>query len=335
MTKRDYYDVLGIGRNADEKEIKRAYRKLAKQYHPDTNPGDKQAEQRFKEITEAYNVLSDKEKRAKYDQFGSAAFDEADAGSGAYGGNGAGSGFYGSYGNSGFGSDKAYREFHFGSDGMGNMGGIFDDLFGGMFHGREDGFHSGSYQRSRQSQGGDLQSEVSITFEEAALGCDKVIRLQSADGSGKVQSLKVHIPAGIDDGKSIRLRGKGMPGIGGGSAGNLLLKVHIAQKPGFTRKGQDVYTSVSVPFTTAVFGGEASVQTLYGNVICKVPAGMQSGSKIRLRGKGIVSMNNPSLRGDQYVSIQIQVPTDLSPQEKQKLKEFEQLRKGRSRGHVA
>ena len=145
----------------------------------------------------------------------------------------------------------------------------------------------------------------------------------------------MHIPAGIDDGKSIRLRGKGMPGIGGGSAGNLLLKVHIAQKPGFTRKGQDVYTSVSVPFTTAVFGGEASVQTLYGNVICKVPAGMQSGSKIRLRGKGIVSMNNPSLRGDQYVSIQIQVPTDLSPQEKQKLKEFEQLRKGRSRGHVA
>lgn len=147
--------------------------------------------------------------------------------------------------------------------------------------------------------------------------------------------MKVHIPAGIDDGKSIRLRGKGMPGVGGGPAGDLLLKVHVAEKSGFTRKGQDIYTSVSVPFTTAVFGGETSVQTLYGNVICKVPAGIQSGNKIRLRGKGIAAMNNPSVRGDQYVSIQIQVPTDLTPQEKQKLKEFEQLRRGRSRGHVA
>ena len=168
--------------------------------------------------------------------------------------------------------------------------------------------------------------------EGSAFGGDKVITLSNPENPGQPgQSLKVHIPAGIDNGKSIRLRGKGMPGTGGGEAGDLLLKVTVAPKPGYERKGMDVYTTVSVPYTTAVFGGEALVHTLYGDVLCKIKEGTQSGSKIRLRGKGIVSMKDSSVHGDQYVTIQIEVPRNLSPQARQKLKEFEEICQGSSR----
>lgn len=155
-------------------------------------------------------------------------------------------------------------------------------------------------------------------------GCEKVINLSSGQGT-PAQSLKVRVPAGIEDGKSIRLRGKGGPGMNGGEAGDLLLKIHVDEKPGYERKGMDVYTTISVPFTTAVFGGEAIVNTLKGSVKCKIPAGIQSGSKIRLRGKGIVSMKDPSVHGDMYAAVQIQVPRNLSPEAKQKLREFEKL----------
>ncbi|MBD9157562.1 MAG: J domain-containing protein [Lachnospiraceae bacterium] len=342
--KQDYYEVLGIGKQADEKEIKRAYRKLAKKYHPDMNPGDKVAEQKFKEVTEAYNVLSDKEKKKLYDQFGFAAFDEA--------GNArtdAGSGFYGGAGGQGFGSGSfhtgdgsGYQEFHFEG---GDMGDMFGDIFGNMFHGNAGG-HSGfysngsgfggfgsqkGYRQQASYRGEDLHADITVGFDEAAFGCDKMIHIQAADGTG-VQSLSVHIPAGIDDGKSVRLRGKGHPGFGGGENGDLLLKVHITPRAGYERKGMDVYTTADIPFTTAVFGGEASFPTLYGNVVCKVPAGTQSGKKIRLRGKGIVSMKNPNVHGDQYVTIQIQVPTTLTAEQRQKLHEFENAMKqgGRS-----
>lgn len=326
MAKRDYYEVLGVSRDADEKAIKSAYRKLAKKYHPDTNPGNAQAEQRFKEVTEAYNVLSDEKKRKLYDQYGFAAFEEEAAGGGAYGAqNGAGGfggfgGFGGAGGFGGFGGFKGstgdsgnYREFHFESGPSGSMDDLFGDLFGDMFGGR-----------SYSQRGSDFSSSVTVSLEEAAFGCDKVIRLSDPDGS-HVQSLKVHIPAGIDDGKSIRLRGKGAPGAGGGQAGDLLLEIHVAEKPGFERKGMDLYTTAAIPFTTAVFGGEAIVQTLNGNVKCKVPAGIQSGSKIRLRGKGIVSMKDASVHGDEYVTIQIQVPVNLSAEARQKLKEYEKI----------
>lgn len=173
---------------------------------------------------------------------------------------------------------------------------------------------------------------MTVGFDEAAFGCDKVIRLQDpSNPNGGVQSLQVHIPAGIDTGKSIRLKGKGMPGVNGGEAGDLLLKVTVAGKPGYERKGMDVYTTVRVPFTTAVLGGEAVVQTLYGNVICKIREGTQSGSKIRLRGKGIVSMKDPSVHGDQYVTVEVDVPQHLSPAAKQKLREFEAVYAGKVR----
>lgn len=323
--KRDYYEILGLGRNADSAAIKKAYRKLAKKYHPDTNPGNKEAEMKFKEVTEAYNVLSDAEKKKLYDQFGHAAFDEGTAGGNAYGrtyGNGRGE----------------YREYHFES---GKMDDIFGDIFGDMFQGKgsghfgNDGFGRG-FGSSVRFRGEDLHAETTVSFEEAAFGCDKIIHLQNPQKNGNtMQSLQVHIPAGIETGKSIRLRGKGMPGINGGEAGDLLLKIRVNEKPGYERKGQDIYTTVHIPFTTAVFGGEALVRTLDGKVMCKIQPGTQSGTKIRLRGKGIVSMKQPSVYGDLYVTVQIQVPKQMSMEARQKLKEFEAAMEKQQKGSAA
>ena len=363
--KRDYYEVLGLQKGATDDEIKKAYRKLAKQYHPDLNPDNPEAEAKFKEINEANDVLSDPQKRAKYDQFGHAAFEEgaggAGYGEGGFNRNGGfdGSGFsgFGGFGNSHSGAyrspDGSYQEFHFNGE---NMDDIFGDIFGNMFHGSHgesrgfgsngtyehftgnggsfhsgfggSGFHSGNgfggfHQQDFPQKGSDVKASINVTFDEAAFGADKRISLSGPDGSsGAPQTLQIHIPAGIDTGKSIRLKGKGMPGTGGGEPGDLLLKVTVGTRPGYERKGSDVYTTISIPYTTAVFGGEATVPTLYGNVICKIREGMQSGSKIRLRGKGIVSMKNPSVRGDQYVTIQIQVPQDLNYSAKEKLHEY-------------
>ena len=340
--KRDYYDVLGIDRNADEKTIKKAYRKLAKKYHPDTNAGNADAADKFKEVNEAYDVLSDPKKKKMYDQFGHAAFEAgADPGAGA----GGFSGFHG-------GTNGGYQEFHFNGE---DMDDIFGDIFGNMFHGSHgggfhsgfggSGFHSGSgfggfHQQDFAQKGSDVKASINVTFDEATFGADKRISLSGPDGSsGAPQTLQVHIPAGIDTGKSIRLKGKGMPGTGGGEPGDLLLKVTVGTRPGYERKGSDVYTTISIPYTTAVFGGEATVPTLYGNVICKIREGMQSGSKIRLRGKGIVSMKNPGVRGDQYVTIQIQVPQNLNYTAKEKLHEYAKAcgleKSNASNSHVA
>ncbi|WP_418540942.1 DnaJ C-terminal domain-containing protein [Massilistercora timonensis] len=314
--KRDYYDVLGVGRDADAGAIKKAYRKLAKKYHPDTNAGDAEAERKFKEVTEAYNVLSDQEKKKLYDQFGHAAFDGSQ---GAWGGQDPRDGQrYWSGQRSG--SNGGYQEFHF-------EGGDMDDLFRDIFG---DSFGRRGYRR----RGEDLHADISVTFDEAAFGCEKVIHLENgADGS--VQSLQVKIPAGIESGKTIRLKGKGHPGMGGGEPGDLLLRVTAGEKPGFERKGMDLYTTLRIPFTTAALGGEATVQTIYGNVLCKIREGTQSGSKIRLRGKGIVSMKDPSIHGDQYVKIEVQVPRNLSPEARQKLREFQQLCQGGARSGSA
>ena len=352
--KRDYYEVLGISRNADANEIKKAYRKLAKKYHPDTNAGNPKAEEKFKEITEAYNVLSDDKKRKLYDQFGHAAFD------GGASGNGPGaSGAY-SYG----GPDGNYREYHFQGDPK-DMDDILKNIFGDMFQGGSSGFsgngygggfggfsshdfggdfgsrgfrgsYGGGFSGQRSQKGADMTASVNISFEEAAFGCKKVLSLQEPS-TGRTHSLEVRIPAGIETGKSIRLRGKGMPGSNGGEAGDLLLKVTVEEKPGYERKGLDIYTTVKIPFSTAVLGGEAVVPTIYGNVVCKIQEGTQSGTKIRLKGKGIVSMKNPSIKGDQYARIEIQVPQHVSRTAKEKLKEFERAcgRKNSGSGSAA
>lgn len=301
-TKKDYYEILGVNRNADEAAIKKAYRKLAKKYHPDTNAGNAQAEERFKEASEAYDILSDPEKRKMYDRYGHAAFDA------------------GAAEEPGKGDRGYYQEYHF--DGA-DMEDILKNMFGGGFGGAGFGGSGFSGSDMFRRDGDDLQAEISVSFDEAVFGCDKVIHLSDA-ASGRT-ALNVHIPAGIDTGKSIRLRGKGMPGERGGRDGDLLLKVNVGRKPGFERQGLDVYTTVQIPYTTAVFGGEAAVQTLYGQVICRIAAGTQSGTKIRLRGKGIVSMKNPAVHGDQYVTVQIRVPRSLNKEAEKKLREYESV----------
>lgn len=342
--KQDYYELLGVAKNADATAIKKAYRKLAKKYHPDTNAGDPAAEQKFKDVTEAYTILSDPEKRKLYDQFGHAAFDGSMPEGGAY-----------QYSGAGAGQNGGYQEFHFNGADMGDM---FGDIFGDMFHGRSNGggrsysFHSdgnggfhqyysngsgaggfgqdghfgdfgssGGFGRGQfRQKGSDIHADVTVSFDDAAFGCEKMIHLQ--DGNGQIQSLKVNIPAGIDTGKTVRLKGKGNPGFNGGEAGDLLLKVTVGDRAGFERKGMDVYTNITIPFTTAVLGGEAVVPTLTGNVVCSIRPGTQSGSKIRLRGKGIVSMKDKNIHGDEYAVVQIQVPKNLNETAKEKLREF-------------
>ena len=418
--KRDYYTVLGVDRNADDSTIKKAYRKLAKKYHPDTSVGNAQAEEKFKEVTKAYEVLSDPEKRKLYDRFGHAAFDGSAPGSGDYGnsygqgspfgdwfGQGGGSRAYyrteeggfggtgpesgrwechfegedvedilrnlfggssgtggsgaGGFGGSGFGGGSGAGGFGgsgfgggsgaggFGGSGFG--GGSGADGFGrfgfggsgaagfGWKDSEAGGFGGAGFGGGQRAggfgNGADLQAEIFISFDEAAFGCDKVIRLEGQDEPGTGlgaggRPLKVHIPAGIDTGKSIRLKGKGRPGRDG-SPGDLLLKVNVGEKPGYSRQGMDVYTTLQIPFTTAVFGGEVTVQTLYGKVACKVKEGTQSGTKIRLKGKGIVSMKDPMVHGDQYVTVQIQVPSNLNEEARRKLREFEKACEGRHR----
>lgn len=307
VKEKDLYQILGVSRDADEKTIKGAYRKLAKKYHPDTNQGNKNAEARFKDITEAYNILSDKEKRKLYDQFGMAGVDGSmgtDSGQGT-GGEPFGGGF-------GFGGDGRYRSYHYSS---GNMDDIFGDMFDGIFGGH---FRQGGENDGRRA-GKNVHSEITITFEEAAFGCDKQLRFED-QGMTPVQ---VHIPAGIDEGQSVRLRGKGRGPKG--KEGDLLLRVHILEKPGYERKGQDVYVTETIPYTTAVLGGTAYFRTLYGKVQCKVPAGVQPGSRIRLKNKGIVSMKNPQSHGDEYVVIQIEVPRNISAQEREILERLEKI----------
>lgn len=331
MVKRDYYEVLGVSRSADASEIKKAYRKLAKKYHPDSNVGNASAAEHFKEVNEAYDILGDEKKRKLYDQFGHAAFEE-----------GASAGGYGQAGSRQGAGPGAYREYHF--EGSDDMEELLKKMFGGKAHFSQDDFERGNFRSGFSGSGFagfagngfgdfsgfgkeeeesdlDLHADVEVSFEEAAFGVKKRIRLQGSDG--RKQVLEVWIPAGIDTGKTVRLKGKGNTGRSG-RTGDLLLKVTVKEKSGFRREGMDVYTTAAIPFTTAVFGGEVRIPTIHGDVLCKIRPGTQSGSKIRLRGKGIVSMKNPKVCGDEYATVEIQVPTNLTPQASRKLKEFEE-----------
>ena len=359
-SKRDYYEVLGIKKGASQSEIKEAYRKMAKKYHPDTNAGDEAAAEKFKEVSEAYSILNDPEKKKLYDQFGHAAFDGTGQPGGGYGAGGSGFGGFGGAGGSGFsgfsqGPDGSYQEYHFdgnmddilkdifghgfsggasGSSGFGGFSGSsgasgfsgssgkgFSGFGGGSGFGGASGFGGGAGYGSFPQDGDNVNADINVSFDEAAFGSDRYFDLK--DPSGKKQSIKVHIPAGIDDGQSIRLRGKGMPGANGGKTGDLMLKVHVASRPGFERKGMDVYAPVRIPFSTAVLGGKVEVQTLRGRVKCTIKPGTQSGTKLRLRDKGIVSMKDPSRFGCHYAVVEIDVPRNLSDEAKQKLVEFD------------
>ena len=305
MAKKDYYDVLGVRKNSTKQEMKSAYRKLAKKYHPDMNKGNPSAEQMFKEITEAYNVLSDDGKRKLYDRFGHVAFD---------GSMGENPGKYadrqGSFSWENTGPDGR-RSFRF----EGNV----DDIFGDMF---SDLFNKGKRHPFMNDEDNDVESEIMVSFTEAAFGCEKLLKFDGA----RPDTLSVKIPAGIGEGQSIRLRGKGRTGYSG-QRGNLFLKVHIKNDTPYIREGQDVYITQEVPYTTAILGGEAEFATLYGSVWCKIPAGSQAGSKLRLRNKGIVSVKDKNRYGDEYVILKISVPKQVSAQERellQKLKNMEE-----------
>lgn len=310
MTKRDYYDILGIKKGADSKEIKSAYRKLAKKYHPDTNPGNKQAEQLFKEVTEAYNVLSDDERRKLYDRFGHAAFD-------------------GSMGDDPEKYEQAQNGFFRNGrnqyDTYEDAEDLFGDMFGSFFGGR--GKYDSHFEFNTENSYGNYHSDIEVSFEEAALGCDKILHFED----NAISSVSVHIPAGISDGQSVRLKGKGRMGRNG-RAGDLLLKVHIRPSRQFERQGMDVYTHESIPYTTAVLGGEAYFRTIYGTVRCKVPSGSQDGSKIRLKGKGIVSMKDASVHGDQYVVLNIEVPRSITPEERELLERLQKIERNHHYG---
>ena len=350
--KRDYYEVLGVSKSASDDEIKKAYRKLAKQYHPDMNPGDKTAEARFKEVNEAYEVLSDKDKRARYDQFGHAGVDPNFNPGGGFGG--------------GFGG----VDF--------DLGDIFSSFFGGG---------GGGQNRNSPQRGGDIRVQLTIDFEEAAFGCEKevtvgrteacsdcggtgcakgttaevcpdchgsgTVRVQRqtimgtmmststcsrCGGTGKIihqpcstcrgtgtakkqKKITVKVPAGIDDGQAISLRGQGNAGKNGGPAGDLIIVIALRKHPIFEREGSDVYCEQPVTFVQAALGAELEIPTIDGKVKYDLPEGTQTGTTFRLRGKGIPNINGRG-RGDQYVTVFVEVPKNLNGEQKEALRRF-------------
>lgn len=355
--KRDYYEVLGIDKSADDAAIKKAYRALAKKYHPDMNPGDAEAEKKFKEASEAYAILSDPEKKKQYDQFGHAAF-EGGAG-GGYGG------------------------FDFsGADFSDIFGDIFGDFFGGGRRGRSS---------NGPMKGANIRTSVRITFEEAVFGVDKEIELTLKDecktchgsgakpgtspetcskcggkgqvvftqqsffgtvrnvqtcpdcnGTGKVikekcddchgsgyianrKKIQVSIPAGIDNGQSVRIRDKGEPGTNGGPRGDLLVEVIVGRHPMFQRQDYDIYSTVPVSYAVAALGGDVVVDTVDGKVLYEVKAGTQTDTRVRLKGKGVPSLRNKEVRGDHYVTLVVQTPEKLSSEAKELLRQFDAL----------
>ena len=295
--KRDYYEVLGVSKSASDDEIKKAYRKLAVKYHPDKNPGDKEAEAKFKEINEAHDVLSDKQKRARYDQFGH-------AGVGGAGGGG-GNPFAG-----GFNFNGQTFNFDFGGGGGGSP---FDDILGSLF-----GF--GGARRPRR--GADYQTSVTLTFEEAVFGTTKTASAESGE-------IKVKIPAGIDDGMSIRLRGKGGPAPEGGSEpGDLYVRIKVKSHKSLTREGAIILSEQRIDMVDAALGCEIEVVTVDGPIRMKVPAGTQSGTPFKLSGHG-VPFRADGDRGPHIVTVIVETPKNLSRNQKELLEEF---KKGKKRG---
>ena len=353
--KRDYYEVLGVDKNADEAAIKKAYRVLAKKYHPDMNPGDAEAEKKFKEASEAYAILSDPEKRRQYDQYGHAAFE-----------NGGGAGGFGGF------------DFN-GAD----FGDIFGDIFGDLFGGSKR-----SGRSNGPMKGANVRTSVRITFEEAVFGVEKEIELTLKDecttchgsgakpgtspetcskcgqvvftqqsffgtvrnvqtcpecgGSGKVvkdkcpdchgsgyianrKKIKITIPAGIDNGQSVRIRDKGEPGTNGGPRGDLMVEVMVQRHPIFQRQDYNIYSTVPVSFAVAALGGEVVIDTVDGQVIYDVKPGTQTDTRVRLKGKGVPSLRNKDVRGDHYVTLVVQTPDKLSYEAKELLKKFDEL----------
>jgi len=317
MSKRDFYEILGVPKGASEEDIKKAYRKLAMKYHPDRNKGRKDAETRFKEAKEAYEMLSDKDKRAAYDRFGHAGVDPSMAGAGAAGGGAGGFDFNEVFRQSRGGPSPGggFEGFHF----EGNPEDLFEGLFGGARGGRR-----GAAPRSRQ--GADIAYRMNVSLEQAARGFETMITVPGEAGTGE-RTLEVKIPAGIRDGQKVRVAGRGHPGHEGGPAGDLLVQIHVEPHPRFEREGDDLVTRVTISQPTAALGGETDVPTLDGHVTMTIPAGTQPGRRLRLRGKGMPAMKSGS-HGDLYVQVQVETPVHLTAEQKELYRRLDAALKG-------
>ncbi|WP_242918845.1 DnaJ C-terminal domain-containing protein [Pontibacter liquoris] len=306
MDYKDYYKVLGVAKTASQAEIKKAYRALAKKFHPDKNKGDKAAEEKFKDISEAYEVLGDEEKRKQYDQLGANWRQYQNAGAGGQYGGRPGGGFQGG----------GYYEGDI-NDMFGGGGGGFSDFFQQFFGGGSSaGFGGQAQGRSRAQKGQDYQAEMDITLQEAHDGTSRLLTVNN-------QQLRITTKPGVADGQTLRIKGKGGPAAGGGTAGDLYINIHIQPDPRFVRQGDDLHTSMPVDMYTAILGGNAQVNTLAGQLKLKIPAGTQNGKTLRLRGKGMPHYGKADQYGDLYVKIDVMLPTNLSDEEKALL---EQLR---------
>lgn len=301
MEYKDYYKILGVDRNAEEKEIKKAYRKLARQYHPDVNPGDKAAEEQFKDINEAHEVLSDPEKRQKYDQLGSSWQQWQRTGRDP-------GGFDWSQWSSGAQPGGVRVEYVDLSD-------FFQSIFGGMGAPRTGWTQA---QQARPRRGQDYTQPVEITLEEAFQGTTRMIQ---KDG----RRLEVKIPPGVRTGSKVRVAGEGTPGIAGGTSGDLYLEVAILPHSIFEREGDDLRCEVPVSLYTAVLGGEVKVPTLSGEVMLNIPPETQGGRTFRLRGKGMPNLHNPQKHGDLYAKLRIEIPQKLSQREQELFRELASL----------
>lgn len=340
MPERDYYEVLGVARTASADEIKKAYRKLAKQYHPDRNPGNKNAEARFREVQAAYDVLSDTEKRRNYDQWGH-------AGVGVGGGPGAGGWRGGPSGErvytwrSGGGPDipiedldDLFRAFGGGGRGRGapsgGAGGIFEELFGGR---RGRGHRHEAPQPEEAAASRDLEHTVDLSFDQAIHGASLDLRLTAADGSGQMENISVKIPPGVADGQRIRVRGKGQPGGRGVPPGDLYIVCRVAPHAYFRRMGNDIYLDLPLSISEAALGAKVQIPTLEGTTVLTVPPGTPSGSKLRLKGKGVKPAGGKP-PGDQYMVTRIVPPKTLSAQQRELLERLRAIGDGNPRDGV-
>ena len=328
MDFKDYYSTLGVAKTATEKEIKQAYRKLARKHHPDVNPGDKSAETRFKEINEAYEVLGDPAKRKKYDELGAnwRAYEQAGATQG------------GGFDPSQFGGGAGGWNVHFGRGGPGGQGyrtmtedemrdmfgteNPFSDFFNAFFGGGAGAGEPRTRGRaSRTQKGRDVEHEIELTLEETFHGATRRISIKQ---DGHARTVDVRIPAGVKDGSRVRVQGEGESGSNGGSSGDLFLKIKVKPHAIFERQGDDLYTKVALPLTTAVLGGEAQVPTISGSVRLKVPETTQPGQVFRLKGHGMPVVGKADARGDLYATADVQLPRTLNPEQRT---HFEALKK--------
>ncbi|WP_347159178.1 J domain-containing protein [Pontibacter chitinilyticus] len=315
MDYKDYYKVLGVEKSASQADIKKAYRALAKKYHPDKNKGDKAAEEKFKDISEAYEVLGEEEKRKQYDQLGANWRQFHNAGGNPYAGQ-QGGGFQGSY------SQGDFNDM-FGGGGGGGFSDFFQQFFGG---GGAGGFGGQRAGRTRTPQGQDYQAEMEISLQEAHDGTSRLLTVNN-------QQLRITTKPGVADGQTLRIKGKGGPAAAGGTSGDLYINVHVQPDPRFERQGNDLHTSLSVDMYTAILGGSAQVNTLSGQLKLTIPAGTQAGKTLRLRGKGMPVYGKADQHGDLYVKIEVALPTNLTDEEKHLLQQLRDLQTART-AHV-